>query len=166
MGGWLALEVMRHAPERVSKLCLLNTTAGADSPSKLLLRKKLIQMAEQGRFLELAKQTLDAFVLQEGAKQTVLEMLLRGGAQRLIDDQSAMIQRAGSMSILETIQVPTLVIHARQDQVFTLAMHKEMVRLIPNAKLAIIEECGHMSTIEQPQATTALLRFWLDYFSK
>lgn len=164
MGGWLALEVMRHAPERVAKLCLLNTTARPDSLNKVQLREKLIRMAKQGQFREVAEQALEQFVMQESAKQTVLEMLLRAGAQRLIDDQTAMMQRAESMSILEKIQVPTLVIHARQDHVFTLNMHKEMARFIPHAKLAIIEDCGHMSTIEQPQATTTLLRFWLNYF--
>ena len=161
MGGWLALEVMRYAPERVAKLCLLNTTARPDSPDKLERRKQMIQMAKKGECFELAMQMSNALVFQESVKKEVQEMFLRRAPLRLICDQKAMIQRGDCFSILPTIQVPTLIIHARQDQVFTLEMHEEMKNLIPNAKLAIVEDSGHMSPMEQPETVTRLMRHWL-----
>ena len=164
MGGWLALEVMRHAPARAIKLCLLNTTASPDSPDKLQRRKQMIQTVEHGKFHELAMQLSDGFILQQRIKKPLQEMFFRSGASRFINDQTAMIQRSESFSILPTIKIPTLIIHALQDQLFSLAEHEEMASLIPNAQLALIEDSGHMSPMEQPQAITTLMRLWLTYF--
>jgi pimeloyl-ACP methyl ester carboxylesterase len=155
--------MMRSAPERVAKLCLLNTAARSDSADKLHLRKQMIQTAKKGGFDDLTLRLSNSFVFREPIKKSVQEMFLRTGPLRLIHDETAMIQRSELFSILPTIQVPTLIIHARQDQVFTLDMQEEMGRLIPNAKLALVEDSGHMSPMEQSEAITALMRLWLNY---
>jgi pimeloyl-ACP methyl ester carboxylesterase len=124
----------------------------------------MIRAVENGKFHELAMQLSDTFILQQRIKKNLQEMFLRSGASRLINDQTAMIQRSESFSILPNIKIPTLLIHARQDQVFSLAENGEMASLIPNAQLALIEDSGHMSPMEQPQAITTLMRLWLTYF--
>lgn len=75
-----------------------------------------------------------------------------------------MLQRTECLSILPKIMCPTLVIHGVQDKNFSLEEHQELVSNIPNSKLALIEDAGHMSPMEMPQAVTSLLRFWLTYF--
>lgn len=164
MGGWLALEVMRVAAKRITKLCLLNTTARDDSKEKCLRRKEMIQLVKEGQFQNLAEKITELFVYKPQIKKDVLDMLIRVGKEAFIHQQQAMIIREECMSILPKISCPTLVIHAQQDKNFSLEEHKEMTKKIPNAKLAIVEDSGHMSPMEQPQATTALLRFWMTYF--
>lgn len=164
MGGWLCLEVMRAAPARVSKLCLLNTTARMDSEEKKTRRQMMIEKAEKGKFQEVVKTLVENFVFNPLVKNDVEKMFLDVGKEVFIHQQKAMMMRNESQSILSTITCPTLVIHAAQDKVFSLEEHKELVNQIQNAELAIIEDSGHMSPMEVPQAITALLRFWLTYF--
>jgi pimeloyl-ACP methyl ester carboxylesterase len=76
---------------------------------------------------------------------------------------TAMIKDYETLPLLPRITCPTLAIHGRQDPLFSLEEHLVMTSAIPNARLAIIEECGHASPLERPQAVTALLRLWLSY---
>lgn len=164
MGGWLCLEIMRIAPDRVLKLCLLNTTARMDSAEKRMSRNKMIQKAEQGQFQDVVDGLVGRLVDNPLAKGDVKTMFLDQGKDTFVHQEQAMIKRDDSMSILPTISCPALVVHARQDNVFSLEEHQELVDRIKGAKLAIIEDSGHMSPMEAPQAITALLRFWLTYF--
>ncbi|CAM2735640.1 lipolytic protein [Legionella steigerwaltii] len=164
MGGWLALELARRVPERILKLCLLNTSAQPDSKEKHQKRITMIKKVEQGSFQEVAAALTDYYVFDERVKKQVHSMFLSVGQQTFITQQKILLAREECLSILPALTMPTLVIHARQDKNFSLATHEELSNKIPNAKLAIIEDSGHMSPMEAPQAVTALLRFWLDYF--
>jgi pimeloyl-ACP methyl ester carboxylesterase len=164
MGGWLCLEIMRAAPERVIKLCLLNTTARSDSEEKRMKRESMIQQAKQGLFREVVKELVEKFVHNPDLKADVEKMFLNVGKESFIHQEQAMVRRNDVQSILPTIQCPVLTIHAMQDRVFSLEEHKEMVDQIRNAKLALVEDSGHMSPMEEPQAITSLLRYWLTYF--
>jgi len=164
MGGWLCLEVMRAAPSRVNRLCLLNTTAHMDSEEKKRRRQKMIQRVEKGQFREVVGEIIDKFVYNSLVKDTVEKMFLEIGEEIFIRQQEAMLARHECASILPSIVCPTLTIHAAQDRNFSLEEHRELVEQIPNARLAIVEDSGHMSPMEMPQAVTALLRFWLTYF--
>lgn len=164
MGGWLCLEIMRTAPSRVSKLCLINTTARSDSQEKSAKRREMILRAKEGRFEKITEEIADCFVFQSHVRKDVEKMFLECGKNSFIHQEEAMLIREESLSILQTIACPTLVIHAAQDRVFSLEEHEELVAQIPNAKLAIIEDSGHMSPLEMPQAVTALFRFWLSWF--
>ncbi len=164
MGGWLCLEVMRAAPSRVSQLCLLNTTGRMDSEEKRIRRQKMILKAEKGQFREVIKEIVENFVFNPTVKKNVEKMFLDLGKEVFIYQQKAMLIRSECQSILPSITCPTLVIHATQDKVFSLKEHRELVNQIKDAKLAIVEDSGHMSPIEMPQTVTALLRFWLTYF--
>lgn len=164
MGGWLALELARKAPERVLKLCLLNTSAQPDSVEKYQSRIAMIQAVEQGAFQTVAAAIADRYVYSKRVKKEVLSMFLSVGEHAFLNQQEALLTRQECSSFLPRLTMPTLVIHAQQDKNFSLAMHQELVAKIPNAKLAVIEDCGHMCPMESPQAVTTLLRFWLNYF--
>lgn len=164
MGGWLSLEMMRAAPSRISKLCLLNTTARMDSEEKAMRRQNMIQKVEKGQFHDVVKELSNHLVYNNGVKNTVESMFLEVGKNAFINQEKAMMKRGESQSILPAIACPTLVIHASQDKNFSLLEHQELVNQIQNAKLALVEGSGHMSPMEMPQAITALMRFWLTYF--
>jgi pimeloyl-ACP methyl ester carboxylesterase len=160
MGGWLCLEVMRAAPSRVSRLCLLNTTARMDSEEKRIARQQMILKTENGQFREVVKELVEKLVFNPLVKNDVEKMFLEVGKDAFIHQQRAMIVRNECQSILPTIKCPVLVIHAAQDKNFKLEEHEELVHQMQNAKLAIVENAGHMSPMEMPQAITALLRSW------
>ena len=164
MGGWLSLEIMRIAPSRVSHLCLLNTTSRMDSDAKKQRRQEMIHRAENGKFHEIAEELAENFVYHPLVKREVEKMFLNVGKETFVHQQKAMLARNESLSILSTITCPTLVIHAAKDKNFSLEEQNEMANQITDAKLAIVEDSGHMSPIEMPQAITALLKFWLTYF--
>jgi len=166
MGGWLALEVMRVAPERITQLCLLNTTSRMDSEEKRIRRQKMILQAEQNQFEEIVKMVVEHFVFNPLVKKDVEKMFLSVGKEAFIRQQTAMLHRSDCQPILPTISCPTWVIYAAQDKNFSLEEHRELAQQIPHAKLAIVEDSGHMSPIEMPQAITALLRLWLSDGSK
>lgn len=161
MGGWLCLEVMRRANERVTRLCLLNTTAALDTPIKQAKRKQMIERTQKGQFLDVARELADWLVFNSSVKSDVQKMFLKVGAEAFVRQQHSMLIREECAAILPVIDCPTLVIHAVHDRVFSLEDHQNLVQNIPKAKLAIIENCGHMSTMEKPEAVSALLRTWL-----
>lgn len=161
MGGWICLEVMRKAKERVTKLGLINTTASSDTPMKKAKRKEMIQRVENGEFRPVVKELVDYFVFNTSVKKDVEKMFLDVGEQAFLRQEKSMLIRDECESVLSMIQCPTLVIHAVKDKVFTLEDHQNLVNNIPNAKLAIIEDCGHMSPLESPQAVTSLLSSWI-----
>lgn len=164
MGGWLCLEILRAASSRVSKVCLLNTSARDDSQEKKAKRQAMITRAREGYFEEVVKEIACLFVQSPKFVPEVEKMFLEVGSEAFIRQEQAMMNRDPCESILPTIHCPTLVVHASQDENFSLEKHVELVEKIPNAKLAIVEDSGHMSPLEMPQAVTSLLRYWLTYF--
>jgi pimeloyl-ACP methyl ester carboxylesterase len=163
MGGCLAIEILNIAPERVTKLCLLNTTARGDTPQKVERRKQMIAQTQQGKFKTIAKQIAEFFVYQPSVIKNVIKMFMEVGPETFICEEEAMMNLRSYLAFLPKITCPTMVIHGRQDNNFTLDYHEEIASLIPHATLAIVEDAGHMSTMEMPQAVTALMRYWLMY---
>jgi pimeloyl-ACP methyl ester carboxylesterase len=161
MGGWLSLEVMRRAPERVTRLCLLNTTAKPDTPAKQAKRHEMIQRAENGQFAKVVDELVSHFVFDAHVIEAVRRMLQKSGAEAFIREEQSMLLRDECLSILPLIHCPTLVVHAEKDQVFSLEDHEELIHHIPKAKLSIVQACGHMSPMEKPQIITDLMRSWL-----
>ncbi len=164
MGGWVCLEIMRRAPLRVSKLCLLNVTAREDSSEKRGRRLEMIARAEAGQFESVADEIVNRFVFNPQVKMGVKKMFLEVGREAFIRQEKSMLERKESRSILPTIHCPTLVVCAAQDKNFSRGEHEEIVAQVPKAKLAVIEDSGHMSPLEMPQAVTTLIRFWLQNF--
>ena len=168
MGGYMAFEVMRLAPERVTKLALLDTAAYNDTPERTAIRREMIALAEGGDFETVKRNTFPIFLSPAHLKVPELirianEMCDAIGPETFVQQMTAIMHRDDSRGRLKDITVPTLVIVGRQDQGTPVEAAEEIAAGIPGARLAIIEDCGHLSTIEQPQAVTALLRDWVLY---
>jgi pimeloyl-ACP methyl ester carboxylesterase len=166
MGGYCALEIMRQAPARVKRLALLDTAAHADTPEQSSRRRGLIELAEKGDFKGVTPRLLPLFLHPDRLKDSeltgrVTAMTHRVGKEAFLRQQKAIIGRIDSRAFLPRIACPTLVLCGRQDQLTPVALHEEMAALIPGALLETIEACGHLSTMEQPDAVDAALRRWL-----
>ena len=168
MGGIIAHEIMRVAPERVTKLGLLDTTARPELPEQTVRREALLEMAGRGEFQEISMTLMPALVhpmcVSDATLATqICAMAVKVGVDAFRRQISAIIGRSDSRLGLSDYACPTLVLCGREDAITPLEMHKEMAAAIPGARLAVIEQCGHIATMEQPQAVTTLLRNWLVY---
>jgi pimeloyl-ACP methyl ester carboxylesterase len=167
MGGYVALEIVRQAPERVVKLALLDTNARADT-DKQRRRRGLMALADRGEFRGVTPRLLPMLIHpdrigEEALTGEVMAMAERVGRDAFLRQQKLIMDRPDSRPWLSSIRLPTLVLCGRQDAISTLEMHVEMAGAIPGARLAIVEECGHLASLERPHATTALMRDWLVY---
>lgn len=170
MGGWVAQEVVRRAPDRVTKLGLLNTWTRPQDPALCAARQRAIQLVQEGRFEQVLSEHLPNVLHpdrlgEEALTASILAMQRRVGPDAFLRQMQAMValEQVDNRPLLRQLTCPTLVIHGRQDAIFSLEEHECIVESIPGAKLAIIEDCGHGSPMERPQAVTALLRLWLSY---
>lgn len=161
MGGWLCLEVMRTAPEKIAQLCLLNTTARGDTEEKKKRRKHMMACVQKGEFGQVAREIVDVFVYRSEVKQAVEDVFLSVGEKAFLRQEEAMLQRRECASILPTITCPTWVIHAKQDRNFSLEEHREMPDRILQVHLEIVEGSGHMSPMETPLAIAEFFCQWL-----
>lgn len=165
MGGYVAFEFWRRAPERIARLALLDTSARPDGNARTR-RLELIAQAEQGHFKGVTPRLMPAFVHPDRAEEPALVQAIGSmaesvGRDAFVRQQHAVMARADSRPTLQTISVPTMVICGRQDAATPLSLSEEIAAGIPDARLCVIEECGHMSPMERPHAVTALLRDWL-----
>jgi len=167
MGGYVALAVMRLAPERVRRLALLDTSPRADGEAQKARRLSFIKMARTGRFRGVTPRLMPALVHPDRVDDAALSGAVMGMAERVgqeafLRQQTAIMERPDARAQLGAITCPTLVLCGREDAVTPLALHREMAGAIPGAVLSVIEECGHLPPLERPQATTAVLRLWLE----
>ncbi len=163
IGGWVVLRLMKIAPERVLKLCVLNTAARGIEPEEFAARQTVLTRVQNGEFQQIANETAEKFTFNTVVKKDVLKMFLQVGEQALINQTRAMMIREDLIHILPEIHCPTLVIHSTEDKRFALTDLEEVANNIKNAKLAVIDDCGHMSPMERPEAITVLLRDWLSH---
>jgi len=168
MGGYVALEIVRRAPERVAQLALVDTNARADSDQQRRRRRGLMALARRGEFRGVTPRLLPMLIHpdrtgEEALTGEVMAMAERVGREAFLRQQTLIMDRPDSRPELSSIRCPTLVLCGRQDAISTLEMHVEMAKAIPGARLAIVEECGHLAPLERPHAITALMRDWLVY---
>ncbi len=166
LGGYLAFEVLRRASERVARLVLLDTSARADTEAKQQGRRADIAKVQQGGIEalipELPRRWLHPAHLARTEVTTLMASMARGiGAMGQFNQQQAMLGRPDSFADLSRVTVPTLIVCGREDPVTTLADHEAMHACAPGSRLAVIEDCGHLSTIERPEAVSTLLVDWL-----
>lgn len=166
MGGYLAFEIMRQAPDRVRRLALLDTSPLPDSAEQTTRRRSLIDLARTGDFKGVTQRLLPLLIHPDRIRdavltRAVLEMAGRIGRDAFIRQQTAIMNRPDSRRDLGLIHCPTLVLCGRQDGLTPLAVHVDMAAALPNAALVTIEDCGHLSPLEQPHAVSAVLRYWL-----
>lgn len=166
MGGYVSFEIMRLAPERVTRLALLDTSPLADKPEQTELRKTLIKLVDDGRFDDVMPRLMPKLLhpdnLQnEPLKGRVRRMAKAIGGQNFKAQQRAIMGREDSLETLGQIRCPTLVLCGRQDALTPLDLHHLMADGISDARLVVIEDAGHLSSMEQPSAVSAVLRYWL-----
>ena len=162
MGGYVAFEVQRQAPERVAKLALLDTTARPDAPEQTEQRKRQIEMARHGRFDGIAQLLFPRFVAAARHGDRALQDVVRTmaedtGAEAYVRQQTAIMHRADSRAGLGAIACPTLVVVGADDALTPPDRAAEMVAAISGARQRVVPECGHLSTLEQPETVTQAL---------
>ncbi len=167
MGGYIGFEMMRQAPGRFEAFILLNTSARADTAEQTERRKALIEIARTEGMDALSETLLPAFLGEtnlgrEDLRTTVRKMARDTGAEAYLTQQAAIMSRADSREMLRGIDVPTLVIVGAHDTLTPPELSREIAQGIPGAELVVIDDCGHLSTIEQPEAVNDAIRSFLD----
>jgi pimeloyl-ACP methyl ester carboxylesterase len=166
MGGILALEVMRQAPDRVTRLALLDTSARANTDDEIAVRRARIAMVQAGHIDIVLGLQLSRFMpmnrLGDAALvDRVLKMLRRVGAATYLRQETAVIGRIDSRPSLAAIRCPALVLCGRYDSATPLPLSEEIASGIAGARLEVIEDCGHLSTMERPDDVNRALTRWL-----
>jgi pimeloyl-ACP methyl ester carboxylesterase len=170
MGGMLALEAARQAPQRVRGIALLGSTARPDTPELVTLRTQAIALFEAGRMDEVLRaNVMFAFhplhARDEALVGSYLAMIRRAGAEQLIHQNRAVMTRADLRPALPRITCPVLVVVGEADALTTPDQSREMAAALPGARLEVVPGAGHMLTMEQPARVSALLLRWLTSIS-
>ena len=166
MGGYIAFEIMRQAPERVLRLALINTQARPDTPEATARRRGQVARAQAGGFRAILDELFPGFVhpsRRDNAdlRQLVYDMGDDVGTEAFVRQQTAIMGRADSRPTLATIACPTLVLTGDEDNTIPNSLSVEMADGIQGAKLVILSHCGHLPQVEQPQATADALVEWI-----
>lgn len=166
MGGYIAYAILRAAPERVAKLALLDTAARADLPEQSERRMAQIELAESGRFGELLDLLWPLFVHKnrqhdEALKSVVRAMMDDTGPAAFVRQQKAIMTRPDSRPDLPKIKCPTLILVGDGDTLTPPKLSEEMAGLIPGSRLVTVADCGHLSTLERPEAVNRALVEWI-----
>lgn len=167
MGGYVALEILRQAPERVERVAFLNTHARPDTPESTENRRRLMALAQED-FPAVIQSLIDKIVLPAHRADadlvgTITGMGLGVGKEGFLRQENAIIGRIDSRPHLAAIRCPAMVIAARHDAIMPVALMEELAAGIAGARLEIVEDSGHMSTLEQPERVARLLLDWLGH---
>jgi pimeloyl-ACP methyl ester carboxylesterase len=166
MGGYVAQEIMRQAPERVERLALFDTSARPDTAEQTRTRRELIRLSQIGKFKGVTPRLLPNLIHPSRLKDPavadiVIAMSERVGQKAFTRQQAAIMGRVDGRGDLAAIRVPTLVLCGRQDLLTPVALHEELAAGIHGARLVVVEDCGHLAPLERPETVTAAMREWL-----
>ncbi len=172
MGGRVALEVMARAPQRVTKLALLDTgyqalAAGEAGEREKAGRYRLLEIAERSGMLTMAEDWSRGMVYPPRLADVPLmhainSMIARASVAQFAAQIRALLERPDRTDLLAALRLPTLVLCGRNDSWSPLARHEDMVKLVAGSQLVAVPDCGHMSTMERPEAVSAALLAWLE----
>lgn len=167
MGGYIAFAIQRLAPERVTRLALLDTGSRSDTPEAGERRKAAIAKAEAGGLESVVEALWPLFVHKNrrddaALKRIVFDMARTVGADAFASQQRAILTRPDSRGGLPTIRCPTLVLVGEGDELTPPALAEEMAQLIPGSRLVKVPDSGHLSTLEKPEAVTKALVEWME----
>ncbi len=160
MGGILAFEIWRQAPDRVTHLALLDTNPHADSAERRSMRAEQIAQVLKGGLRSLAIDSLKPAYLAEANRddddllETILAMALDLGADVFERQSIALKERIDSVATLATIDCPTTILCGAEDRLCPVEYHELMAERIPGARLVVVDDCGHLATLEQPAVVT------------
>jgi pimeloyl-ACP methyl ester carboxylesterase len=166
MGGIVAMELLRRAPDRITRIALMDTNPLAETPVIAANREPQIVKARSGRMLEVMRDEMKPNYLAPGPYRRevldlVMDMAETLGPEVFICQSRALQRRRDQQSTLRKCRVPTLVLCGAHDALCPVKRHTFMAELIPFAKLVVLENAGHLPTLEQPAETTAALRAWM-----
>ena len=166
MGGIVAMEVLRQAPKRIERIALLDTNPLAESEAVRSRRGPQIAAAQEGRLAEVMRDEMKPHYLADGPqKQAILDLCMSMaetlGPDVFIRQSEALMTRPDQSETLRRAALPALILCGRHDRLCPLKRHTLMADLIPGAVLKVIEDAGHLPTLEQPEATTQALEDWL-----
>ena len=167
MGGIVAMQILAVAPERVERLALMDTNCMAEIVTVSAAREPQIVGVRAGRLEEVMREEMKPNYLAPGPRRldvlnTVMEMALALGPDVFVRQSRALQRRPDQQVVLRSSRVPTLVMCGEHDALCTIRRHEFIAHLMPNAVLEVIEEAGHLPTLEQPDVVTDLLRRWLE----
>jgi len=166
-GGIVAFELWRQAPNRISKIALLNTNPYPAAEQTKASQQRFVGMAHLGEFREVTTDFLKDVMLHPDhqkdldLREKVLKMSETIGIEGFVNEIKAQITRPSAIPDLPNITCPTLILTGREDNVVPLHAHETMANHLPNGQLVVVEHCGHLSTMEQPEIVTQALRDWL-----
>lgn len=167
MGGYIAFEVLRRAPERVTRLALLDTSAKPATAETNEPRAQMMALARKGAFDNVTTLLWQRLVAPARLTDEPLRQLVRGmaeaiGADGFVRQQQAIMQRPDSRSVLRNLAKPTLILVGEQDLITPVAEARDMAALAgATSRLVIVPDCGHLATLEAPEAVNAALAEWL-----
>jgi len=171
MGGRVAFQVYHQAPERVIGIALLDTAytplpPGIEGEEEARQRHRLVEKARTEGMCAMGAEWVQRMVHPDRLSDrrlmdSILEMIARKTPDIFAAQIKALLSRPDATAVLSQIRCPALVLCGRQDFWSVLARHEQMAAMIPNSRLVVIENCGHMSTMERPAEVTAALREWL-----
>lgn len=171
MGGRVALEIFRRAPERVLGLALLDTGYREKAPGdagarEIEGRRQLVEIARAAGMREMGRAWVQNMVYSPRLNDRVLidgvlDMIERKPVEVFEAQVRALLSRPDATHVLETIDCPALILCGQDDKWAPPQQHREMAELVRASTYAVIPECGHMSTLERPEAVSAALRAWL-----
>lgn len=166
MGGYICFEILRRAPERVERLALLDTGARPDMPERSAARRKLIELGREHGMAAVQKALLPNLIHlarqdEQPLAGRVVQMAVDTGFDAFVRQQEALITRPDSRTFLKDIRCPTLVVVGDADALTPPEMARELHAGIAGSRLVVVPECGHLSTMERPEAVNAALREWL-----
>ena len=167
MGGIVAMEMLRQAPERVERIALLDTNPLAETGAAKARRGPQIAAVRAGRLAEIMRDEMKPNYLAEGPQRGAtldlcMEMALDLGPEVFVRQSEALMTRRDQSGALGKARLPALALCGRADTLCPVARHELIAGLIPGAQLEIIEGAGHLPTLEQPEPTNAALTRWLE----
>ncbi|MEL7080762.1 MAG: alpha/beta fold hydrolase, partial [Pseudomonadota bacterium] len=166
LGGVVAMEILRRAPDRVTRMALMSTNALAETPQAAAAREPQIVKVRSGKFKEVIAEEIEPKYFAPGAWREEIVALVMDMAEFLgpnvfVRQSRALQRRRDQQKTLRQCKVPTMVLCGEHDQLSPVKRHSFMAELIPNAELRVIEGAGHLPTLEKPDQTTNALRDWL-----
>lgn len=166
MGGIVAMEIMRQAPERISRLALMDTNAASETSKIAANREPQIARVMAGLLPEVMRDEMKPNYLAPGPRRAevldlVLEMAMEMGEGVFVRQSRALQRRPDQQKTLGRISVPTLILCGEQDSLCPISRHETMAELIPGAKLVVVPDAGHLPTLEQPRAVIDAMEAWL-----
>ncbi len=166
MGGMVAMEIARRAPDRVSRLCLMDTSPLADTPQQAAERDPRMVKAKTGKLRAVLEQELPMEALAPGPYRADILALARDmadvlGLEIYLRQSRALQRRRDQQGTLRKIAVPVLILCGALDRIYEVKRHVFMADLIPGARLDVIDGAGHLPALEAPEAVADALRDWL-----